>query len=146
MIQITPTLFIDDAALSETFVRASGPGGQNVNKVSSAVELRLDTAAAVRACPALAGAFLVRLKKLAGRRMTLTGVIVINADRFRAQERNRADAHDRLVALLQRAAVPPKPRRKTRVPVAAKKKRIADKKVRGDIKKARGSVRGRDDD
>ena len=135
MIQITPTIAIDDAELEETFVRASGPGGQNVNKVSTAVELRFN----VDASPGLPGAVRARLKRLAGQRMTNEGVLILKADRFRSQERNREDARQRLIRLIERAAVAPKPRIKTRPTKASKERRLKQKGRRGEIKKMRSS-------
>lgn len=129
MIAINDELALDDAEIGETFIRASGPGGQNVNKVASAAQLRLD----VEASPSLPEHVKARLRQLAGKRMTQDGVIIITAQRFRSQERNRADARDRLVALIRRAAEPPKPRRKTR-PSAA---RLADKARRSAVKRQR---------
>jgi ribosome-associated protein len=133
MIQITPDISIDDSELSESFVRSSGPGGQNVNKVSSAVQLRFD----VRQSPSLPNDVAVRLMKLAGSRLTKDGVIVITAQEHRQQERNRAEARDRLFDLIRQAAVRPVPRRKTKVPKAQKKKRLEGKKHRGEIKRGR---------
>jgi ribosome-associated protein len=133
MIQVTPHISIDESELSEAFVRASGPGGQNVNKVSSAVQLRFD----VRRSPSLPNDVAVRLMKLAGSRLTKDGVIVITAQEHRQQERNRAEARERLFAMIRQAAVPPVPRRKTKVPKAQKKKRLEGKKRRGEIKKFR---------
>jgi ribosome-associated protein len=133
-IAIVPGISIDEADIEERFVRASGPGGQNVNKVSSAVELRFDAARAH-----FPSDMRVRLRTLSGKRMTDDGVIIIDAQRFRTQERNRADARARLLALLQEAATPPKPRHKTRVPKAQKQKRIEHKKVRGKTKRLRSS-------
>jgi ribosome-associated protein len=133
MIQITPDISIDDSELSESFVRSSGPGGQNVNKVSSAVQLRFD----VRQSPSLPNDVAVRLMKLAGSRLTKDGVIVILAQEHRQQERNRAEARDRLFDLIRQAAVRPVPRRKTKVPKAQKKKRLEGKKHRGEIKRGR---------
>ena len=105
----TPHIAIDEAELHETFVRASGPGGQNVNKLSTAVQLRFD----VRRSAALPNAVAVRLMRLAGRRLTSDGVLVFSAQQFRTQERNRADARERLAKLVAEAAVPPVPRRAT---------------------------------
>jgi ribosome-associated protein len=133
MIQITPDISIDDSELSESFVRSSGPGGQNVNKVSSAVQLRFD----VRQSPSLPNDVAVRLMKLAGSRLTKDGVIVITAQEHRQQERNRAEARDRLFDLIRQAAVRPVPRRKTKVPKAQKKNRLEGKKHRGEIKRGR---------
>jgi ribosome-associated protein len=134
MHRVTDTISIDDAELSETFVRSSGPGGQNVNKVSSAVQLRFD----VRHSPSLPNDVAVRLMRLAGKRLTKEGVIVIIAQSHRAQERNRADARERLFALIRHAAVRPVPRRATKVPKAQKRKRIEGKKHRSTIKRLRG--------
>jgi ribosome-associated protein len=125
---------IDERELSETFVRASGPGGQNVNKVSTAVELRFDA----RRTPALPADVAERLIKLAGARATLEGVIVIFAQRYASQPRNREDARARLTALIERAAHRDKPRRPTRPTLASKKRRLDAKTRRGDIKALRG--------
>jgi ribosome-associated protein len=131
--RITPTLDIDEAELEERFVRASGPGGQNVNKVSTAVELRFDLAAN-KSIPEYA---LGKLKRLAGRRLTTDGVIVIQADRFRSQEQNRADARARLKELVLEALERPKPRIKTKPSRGAREERIKSKTVRGKVKKMR---------
>jgi ribosome-associated protein len=133
MIRVTASIVLDESELIERFVRASGPGGQNVNKVSSAVELRFDVARS----PALSEPVRQRLAKLAGRRLTQDGVLVLSADRFRTQERNREDARERLFALLREAAVPPKPRRKTRPTLASKKRRVEGKVKRGGVKQMR---------
>jgi ribosome-associated protein len=133
MLKITDTLSIDDSELEESFVRASGPGGQNVNKVSSAVQLRFDA----RRSPSLPNDVAIRLMRLAGSRLTKEGVIVIVAQEYRDQSRNRAEARDRLAELIREAAVKPKPRRATRVPKAAKKQRVDEKKRRGSIKSLR---------
>jgi ribosome-associated protein len=133
VISVTPEINIDDSELSESFVRSSGPGGQNVNKVSSAVQLRFDA----RQSPSLPNDVALRLMKLAGKRLTKDGVIVILAQQFREQERNRAAARERLFAMIRQAAVPPVPRRATRVPRSEKKRRLEGKKHRGHIKSLR---------
>jgi ribosome-associated protein len=136
MLRVTRDIVIDESDIDISFVRASGPGGQNVNKLSTAAQLRFD----VRRV-ALAPDVLERLSTLAGQRMTKDGIIVIHAQRFRTQERNRADAIDRLLDLLREAAVRPKPRRATRPTLGSKTRRLEGKKRRGDIKAKRGSAR-----
>src|SRR4051812_26125574 len=133
MIRITPELSIHEDELSETFVRASGPGGQNVNKVSTAVELRFDAVAS----PNLPDAVKARLKSVAGRRMTKDGVIVLLAQRFRTQEANRTDALARLIDLIAQAAVVQAERRATRPPRASRRRRVDEKVKRGAVKRAR---------
>ena len=133
MHRITDTISIDESELSESFVRASGPGGQNVNKVSSAVQLRFD----VRHSPSLPNDVAIRLMRLAGKRLTKEGVIVIVAQAHRDQTRNRADARERLFELIGQAAVRPLPRRTTKVPKAQKRMRIEGKKHRSGIKSLR---------
>ena len=130
MIRITDRISIDEQELEERFVRASGPGGQNVNKLSTAVQLRFD----VRHSPSLPGDVRARLESLAGKRLTRDGVIVIIAQRHRTQERNRQDALDRLVELIQRAAVAPIPRRKTKPTRGSRERRLETKKRRSSIK------------
>ena len=131
MIEITPDIAIDPADLVEEFIRASGPGGQNVNKVASAVQLRFD----VRRSAALPDDVRARAERLAGRRLSKDGVIVITARRHRTQECNRADALARLVDLLRRAAAPPVPRKPTRATARARKRRLDSKIRRGALKK-----------
>lgn len=134
MLRITRDLTLDEAEIEERFVRASGPGGQNVNKVSTAVQLRLDVAHS----PSLPPAIRARLSQLAGRRMSGDGVLTITAQRFRTQSRNRADALSRLLELLRTAAQPVKKRRTTAPSRAERERRLQRKKQRGDLKRARG--------
>jgi ribosome-associated protein len=140
MIPITPSLSIDERELTENFIRSSGPGGQNVNKLSTAVELRFDAARS----PSIDPNLFARLRRLAGRRMSEDGVLVIKAQGFRKQERNRAEALARLVELIRRAAVPPKPRRATKPTLASKKRRLKAKTMRSEIKRLRRSRSGED--
>ena len=134
-IAVTDRISLDEAELTERFVLASGPGGQNVNKVSTAVELRFDAAAS----PSLPEPVRLRLLALAGHLVTQDGVIIVFARRFRTQERNRADARERLFTLIRAAAEPPPPpRRKTRPTLASKVRRLDAKKVRSGIKAGRG--------
>jgi ribosome-associated protein len=136
MIPITPGISLDESELHEEFIRASGPGGQNVNKVATAVQLRFDA----RHSPSLPDDVRERLMRLAGKRVNADGILLIEASRFRTQEQNRADARARLIALIRQATVRPKTRRKTKPSRAAKEKRIAGKKYRGQVKALRGKI------
>ncbi len=135
MIVITQSLSIEESEIEEKFVRASGPGGQNVNKVATAIQLRFD----VEHSPSLPDAVRARLRKLAGNRLSADGVLTIEASRFRTQEQNREDARQRLIALIQKATEAPKPRHKTRPTLASKTRRLEGKRQRGDIKRLRRS-------
>ncbi len=132
-IWVTGALTLDPAEIEESFVRATGPGGQHVNTTSTAVQLRFD----VRHSPSLTDDVRHRLERLAGRRLTRDGVLVLMAQGQRSQKRNREEALDRLVALIREAARPPVPRKKTRVSKAAKRRRVDDKKHHGAIKSLR---------
>jgi ribosome-associated protein len=135
MIEITPFITLQDSEVILSFMRSSGPGGQNVNKVATACELRFDA----RHSPSLPADIAVRLMKLAGRKLTKDGVIVLSADRFRSQEQNREDATQRLITMIREAAKPPPPKRRPTKPTkGAVERRLASKAVRSGVKKLRG--------
>ncbi len=136
MIPVTDTITINESEIDEEFIRASGPGGQNVNKVSSAVQLRFD----VGESASIPDEVRQRLFRIAGKRITGDGVLIIDARRFRTQERNRRDALDRLVALIRRAAEMPKPRCRTRPPQSARVRRLEIKRKRAKTKRLRQPV------
>jgi ribosome-associated protein len=133
MIDITPSIQIADEEIEITFIRSPGPGGQNVNKVSSAVQLRFS----VQRTPSIPPEVKQRLVKLAGRRLTSEGVLIIEARQYRSQERNRQAAMERLVRLIQQACAPPKPRHKTKPTHAATMRRLESKRKRGEVKRMR---------
>ena len=137
MIQVTDTITLNENEIQLEFIRASGPGGQNVNKVSTAVQLRFDAAGS----SVINDAIYERLKKIAGRRMTTAGVLILKANRFRSQDQNRQDAVNRLVLLIQRAMEKPKHRRPTRPSAASRQRRLAAKRRRSEIKSRRKTIR-----
>jgi ribosome-associated protein len=136
LIPITRDIYLAPEEIKETFIRAGGPGGQNINKVSSAVQLRFNA----RQCKVLSNAIYLRLKLIAGRRMTMKGIIIIEAKRFRSQQRNRKDALARLIELIQRAASPPIARKKTKPSYSSHEKRMMKKRHRAGTKRNRGAV------
>ena len=140
MIRVNPQIELDEREIQEDFVRASGPGGQNVNKVSTAVQLRFD----VVHSPSLPDAVRARLVSLAGRRLTQEGVLIIEADRYRSQRRNRDDALERLIAMIREACEEEKTRHPTRPTLASKKRRLDSKQRRGETKKLRTLKPGTD--
>ena len=136
MIEITPTISLDENEIEEHFIRSPGAGGQKVNKTESAVQLRFNA----RASPTLSNAVFLRLKPLVGRRMTKDGIVVITAHQFRTQELNRRDALDRLIALIREAATPPKYRRPTKPSKGAKQRRLDSKSRQSTLKRVRGKI------
>ena len=138
-LRVSPRVLLQESELEEVFVRAPGPGGQNVNKVASAVQLRFDVAGS----PSLPEDVRERLRRLAGRRLTSAGVLVIVAHRHRTQLRNREEARERLFELIRRASVAPKPRKATKPSAAARERRLREKRARGEVKRAR-TARDRD--
>ena len=135
MIRITHSISLDERDLEENFVRSAGPGGQNVNKLATAVQLRFD----LRRSRALPPDVRARLERLAGRRLTAEGVLIITAQRHRTQERNRQEARERLIELIRRAAAPPKPRHATKPTAGSKRRRLETKTRRSRLKHLRGS-------
>ena len=142
MIHISDTITLNENEIQLDFMRSSGPGGQNVNKVSSAVQLRFNVAET----SAFPNAVRERLKKIAGKRLTSEGILIIKAQRYRSQEQNRQDAIDRLVEMIQKALQAPKNRRATRPTAASKKRRLSTKRRRGELKRQRKVVRQTEDD
>lgn len=141
MIRITDIITIDEGEIQEEFIRASGPGGQNVNKVATAVRLRFNAGRS----PSLSPDVLKRLTALAGKRMTEEGILIIHARRFRTQDQNRQDAMERLVGLIRQATLKPKPRRKTKPTLASKKRRLESKRRHGQSKRIRRPVTDREE-
>ena len=141
MIRITEALLIPEGEIRERFIRSSGPGGQNINKVATAVQLRFD----VRASPSLPDAVRERLVRLAGRRMTGEGVLIIEARRFRTRERNREDARERLAGLIRKASEPARLRRETRPTRKSRERRLCSKHQRSRVKQARKAVPSSED-
>ena len=134
MISVAPGIELDENEIELSFIRASGPGGQNVNKVSTAVQLQFD----IRGSRTLPGPVRARLVVLGGRRVSRAGVLTLTAHRFRSQDQNRRDALERLVELVREAAIPPKTRRPTRPTRSSRKRRLEDKRHRGEVKRQRG--------
>ncbi len=136
MIEITPNIAIEEDELQESFIRSSGPGGQNVNKVSTAVQLRFDA----KASPAISESLFLRIRQAASHLMTKDGVLIITAESHRSQDRNRADARERLIEIIRKASIVPKRRKPTKPTYSSKLKRMDKKTQRGTIKKNRGRV------